>query len=82
MQTAHVAQHQKSKQPNRKTGQWSKWTLLQEGIQMARELREKGLRIPVKEMPTKTAPRNLLKPVRRALFKKSANNSGKGLKKS
>ena len=42
---------------------------------------EKGLRIPVKEMPTQTAPRNLLKPVRRALFKKSANNSGEGLKK-
>ena len=43
---------------------------------------EKGLRIPVKEMPTQTAPRNLLKPVRRALFKKSASNSGEGLKKS
>ena len=63
-------------------GQWFKWTLLQEGIQMARELREKGLRIPVKEMPTQTAPRYLLKPVRRALFKKSTNNSGEGLKKS
>ena len=39
----------------------------------ARRAHEKALRIPVKEMPTKTAPRYLLKPVRRALFKRETD---------